>query len=179
MNKLTQLLKTLYDADDDCIFDPLIKGQIPTKKIPNEAMPVAFKCIGFSGNMDLIKYCISTYKFRCSRNILEGICMSGNKNTLDYALSKGLGRNNIDACLFGAAIGGHMDLIDWLIDEYDSEDWDDGLYGACLGGNIELVHLFIERGARDWIGARDYARLSLNSEEKDKILELLEEKIHD
>ena len=51
--------------------------------------------------------------------------------------------------LYGACIGGHIDIIKALI-EKGATDWNSGLFHACFGGHIDIVKFLIEKGAYDW-----------------------------
>lgn len=51
--------------------------------------------------------------------------------------------------LAGACIGGHMKLVELLIERSDDLDWNLGLCGACIGGHPAIALLMIEKGADD------------------------------
>ena len=57
--------------------------------------------------------------------------------------------NIINDGLYGACLGGHIELVNLMISR-GADDWNNGLSGACRGGHIELVNLMISRGADDW-----------------------------
>ncbi len=51
--------------------------------------------------------------------------------------------------LYGACIGGHIDIIELMI-EKGAGSWNGGLQCACRGGHINIVKLMIEKGASCW-----------------------------
>ena len=48
--------------------------------------------------------------------------------------------------LYEACRGGHQKLVNWLIENGES-DWYSGLRGACESGSVSLIQFMIERGA--------------------------------
>ena len=48
-----------------------------------------------------------------------------------------------------ACIGGHLHLVNFMI-EKGATDWNGGLLYACCYSNLHLVKLMIEKGATDW-----------------------------
>ena len=51
--------------------------------------------------------------------------------------------------LYGACQGGHMDIVNLMI-EKGADRWNSGLVYACSGGHIAIVKLMIEKGANQW-----------------------------
>jgi hypothetical protein len=51
--------------------------------------------------------------------------------------------------LAGACIGGHIELVELIIERSDDLDWNLGLCGACIGGHSDIALLMIEKGAND------------------------------
>ena len=55
----------------------------------------------------------------------------------------------VNSGMYGAAEGGHKELVDLFI-KNGANDWNDGMRGAAIGGYKELVEFFIEQGANHW-----------------------------
>jgi ankyrin repeat protein len=86
-------------------------------------------------------------KFACEENYEITLFLLQNKAD-DYKIA-----------LKHACKGGHMEIIELIIDfieNYDDDDkyddaiYNEGLYGACQGGQIEAIELMIEKGADNW-----------------------------
>lgn len=65
-------------------------------------------------------------------------------------------RSNLDYGMQGAALGGHMELIEFFI-EKGCKNWNAGLMGAATGGNLNIVKFFHKKGADNLNGAYLYA----------------------
>ena len=64
--------------------------------------------------------------------------------------------SNWDLGLYGACLGGHRELAEWMI-EKEATKWDWALEGACYGGHRGIAEWMIEKGARDWDWGLKYA----------------------
>ncbi len=75
---------------------------------------------------------------------LQDVCRLGYTQYIDYYLNLGA---NINRGLYGACEGGHIDLVELII-EKGANLGNMGLYHACKGGNIKIVELMIDKGAK-------------------------------
>src|SRR3989304_4421087 len=84
---------------------------------------------------------INDFKVCCiNNNIISIKILSLINNKLNWFLG-----------FYYACIGGHHDLVDFMINNYLLDVyWNLGLYGACRGGHIDLAKLMIDSGADDW-----------------------------
>ncbi len=71
-------------------------------------------------------------------------CLQGSGYWINYCIKKGADEWNWG--LEGACKGGHLDIIELMIDK--GANW--GLEGACKGGHLDIIELMIEKGAKDW-----------------------------
>lgn len=62
-------------------------------------------------------------------------------------MSKGANERNYSFYL--AALGGHMDVLQFMISK-GVNNWDAGLSGACAGGHMAIVQLMVLKGANNW-----------------------------
>ncbi len=76
-------------------------------------------------------------------------CENGDREQVDKLIEKGATYWGWDYGLCGACQGGHLDLVNLMI-ENGARRWNLGLMGACRGGHLELTNLIIEKGADDW-----------------------------
>jgi ankyrin repeat protein len=85
-------------------------------------------------------------------------CLHGWRNVV--TLLSNLGANDWSNALYSASIGGHMDIVNLIIDESihslqplrppDILNWNWGLVGACREGHIPIIKFMISKGANDW-----------------------------
>lgn len=59
-------------------------------------------------------------------------------------------------CMYGAARGGHQDVIDYCI-MHGANEWNWGMRDAARGGHLDIVKFFRDKGASDLIGAMESA----------------------
>ena len=117
------------------------------------------KLLSLGVSMDKLKYIngiTSLYK----------LCKDGNIIMILYAINRGYNKHNTghlfdvvrpygfkandwNGGLYGACEGGHMNIVNLMI-EKGANYWNHGLYGACHGGHMNIVNLMIEKGANYW-----------------------------
>lgn len=81
-----------------------------------------------------------------SRFILGAACRSGRRDFAEWGL---LGNTNYNASLESACEGGHIEMVNWMI-ELGATDYNKGLYGACVGGHVDLINLMLTLGATNY-----------------------------
>jgi len=74
---------------------------------------------------------------------LEELCPPISKYWINYFIKKGA--NNWNYILSVACQGGHLDLVNMMIQKGANVNW--GLAGACKGGHLDLVNMMIQKGA--------------------------------
>ena len=79
------------------------------------------------------------------RELLEAACQ-GSLFRVNELVRQGA---YVNSGMYGAAEGGHKELVDLFI-KNGANDWNDGMLGAAGGGHKELVDLFVKKGANDW-----------------------------
>lgn len=85
---------------------------------------------------------------------VKHLCISGDIESVTEMISKGIivksvKNNSLMWGLYGACYGGHMKLINLLI-EHGADNWDYGLMGACEGGHYDIMYIMVTRGASDF-----------------------------
>ena len=100
---------------------------------------------------EILKYSSKTKEFyKASKfhlmDLLTYLIIRENKVVDNWAY-----RNLLDWGIFGAAVGGHEDLVNYYL-EFNT-DINTALAGAAKGGNIELAKKLIQKGANDFDGA--------------------------
>ena len=89
--------------------------------------------------------------------LLEKYCENNDVIKIQKMLKMNLNWNWNNA-FYGACLGGHIDIVKFMIKK-GTNHWSCGLSYACIGGNIDIVKLMIEKGADDWdSGLRDACR---------------------
>ena len=83
-----------------------------------------------------------------------GAAATGNKELVLQCLGKSA---DPDRGLAGAALGGHMDIVQLMLSK-GATDYNDGLYGAAAGGHMDIVQLLLDKGAAPKWGLRGAAR---------------------
>ena len=80
---------------------------------------------------------------------LYGACQGGNKEIAEWMISKGA--TDWNGGLYCACKGGHKDMAEWIISKGKLLwlYWNGGLYGACQGGHLHMVEFMINKGATD------------------------------
>ena len=73
-----------------------------------------------------------------------GAAAAGNKELVLQCLDKG---GPPDWGLYGAAMGGHMDIVQLMLDK-GTINYDWGLRGAAMGGHMDIVQLMLSKGAK-------------------------------
>jgi hypothetical protein len=72
-------------------------------------------------------------------------CVGGNLNTIQLLIAKGA-NNNWDAGLIYASLGGHLDIVRFMVDN-GAKLWNEALIYACSREHLEIVKFLIEKGA--------------------------------
>ena len=81
---------------------------------------------------------------------LYQLCYKGDSDAVHTRISNDeITSNNVDNGLYGACIGGHLELANLMI-ENGATDFDIGLECACQGGHLDLANLLIAKGATDF-----------------------------
>jgi len=78
---------------------------------------------------------------------MYGAAEGGHKELVDLFIKKGA--NCWNDGMYNAAKGGHKELVDLFI-KNGANKWNLGMYGAAEGGHKELVDLFVKKGANNW-----------------------------
>lgn len=128
--------------------DLIISGSSQNK---NEFSSIISKYIALSGNLDLMKLLVDTYKFKSScwdDRILFYAGISGNLN-----LMKWIRKNNINKkvlcwrkhVIFYAALSGNYDMVVWMCCNGCNLENKKILGYAIIGGNCELVRWLYNR----------------------------------
>lgn len=90
-------------------------------------------------------------KYKIPYMILEKITEKGMKNIDLIQLFIKLDKTESwDRFMYGAAKGGHKDLVEFFINK-GADNWSYGLSGATQSGNLDLVDFFVKKGANDKI----------------------------
>jgi len=74
-------------------------------------------------------------------------CKGGHIDIIEMMIDKGAKKLNSE--LLKACVGGHLEIVKLMIKK-GANDWKWGLLNACYGGNIDIVRLIISNGANDW-----------------------------
>lgn len=143
------------------IFRTAVKGY-------NTVPPMVYYYIGFGGNLKLIRdYAVPAF----TRNILNGICASGNISILKQVLQNPLlnmyEKDMINACdigfggnidilkltqirpldaLYSACENGHYDMVKYILSEEKSNvfiSWEQIIRTACLYEHVEIICLLL------------------------------------
>ena len=85
---------------------------------------------------------------------LWGAALGGHMAIVQLMLSKGA--TDYDSGLFGAAAGGHMDIVQLMLSK-GATDYDGGLFGAAMSGHMDIVQLMLDKGATDLDSALEAA----------------------
>lgn len=83
-----------------------------------------------------------------SNNLLRNSCIGGNKDLINFVLEFE-DTDDFDIGLWGACNGGHKDIALDMI-QRGANNCNIGLLGACRGGHIDLINFMIDKGANDW-----------------------------
>ena len=94
------------------------------KQLPLTNLDFKLKCTAYIGDMGLVEFFID-------KDIKNGLA------------------NDWDWGMYGAALGGHKELVEFFI-EKGANMWNRGMMYAAEGGHKELVDFFIEKGANTW-----------------------------
>ena len=78
---------------------------------------------------------------------LPGACQGGHIDIVDLMINNGATEWNNG--LNRACFGGHRNIVERMI-EKGANDWNGGLRSACEGGDRHIVDFMIEKGAGDW-----------------------------
>lgn len=94
------------------------------------------------------------------------LCVKGDIVTVAEMITKGVisklvSNDSLMWGLYGACYGGHIELINLLI-EHGANNWDYGLMGACEGGRYDVIFMMTARGASNFNMALDGACASGN-----------------
>ena len=82
--------------------------------------------------------------------VLEYLCFKNHRDLLELLIPKDTNKwLNFNHGLFGACLGGHRDLAQWMM-ELGGNWWNMGLQGACRGGHQDLAQWMIDLGSKDW-----------------------------
>ena len=79
---------------------------------------------------------------------LYSACEGGHLNIINLIINR-CDYTGYNWGLFGACRNGHINIVKLII-EKGAHWWDYGLYGACKGGHIDIVKFMIEKGAKYW-----------------------------
>jgi len=79
------------------------------------------------------------------RELLEA-ARQGSLESINELIKQGA---NVNFGMFGAAEGGHKELVDLFVKK-GANNWNYWMCGAAKGGQKELVDLFVKKGATDW-----------------------------
>jgi len=78
---------------------------------------------------------------------LQGACKGGHMDLVQLMIDKGA--NNWNEGLLASCLGGHKDLAQFMIDK-GANDFNRGLHRACIGGHEHMVQMMIDNGAHEW-----------------------------
>jgi hypothetical protein len=109
-------------------------------------------------HINLVDYMIS--KGGDVNSGLEGACMSGNRNMIEYMFHQDA--DNLDEALSGACKGGNINIVYYIIDKgkpYLCFNWCQGLRSACVGGNLKIVKMMMRYVESD---GRTFYQIQLN-----------------
>ncbi len=103
-----------------------------------------FEAAGKSGNLNLVKYLITPdVPEEQIVNILKGAIEAGNINIVEF-----LDRDIPNNALLVAAKGGNIEMVEYLLNNYDIDINEDNFVNAASeSGNLELVKYFVKLGA--------------------------------
>ncbi|XP_033750497.1 ankyrin repeat, PH and SEC7 domain containing protein secG-like [Pecten maximus] len=80
------------------------------------------------------------------RSGLSGAAEGGHIDMVNFLLDRGADPAESDA-LSGAALGGHIEIVKILLDKGADVNKSDALSGAAGGGHIEIVKILLDKGA--------------------------------
>ncbi len=84
--------------------------------------------------------------------VFEDICKAGDTRCILLSLDRG--EYDLEYGLYGACEGGHIQIIDMLLEKtgaYPSKsEWNTALLTACRGGHRKAVDFVVDHGANDW-----------------------------
>jgi hypothetical protein len=81
---------------------------------------------------------------------LHNAALGGHLEVCEWLVGKGA--REFEWALSKAALGGHLEICEWLAGK-GARDFDGALYNAARGGHLEICEWLAGRGARDFVGA--------------------------
>lgn len=83
---------------------------------------------------------------------LNGALQGGHWGSVHYFLEKAGGVDNVnwDDALDYAARSGKREVVDWVFEQYEDADLDQGLFGAAVAQDRDMIDYFLEKGAQDY-----------------------------
>ena len=127
------------------------EGDTVTLESLKDKKHIAIYCTGAAaaGKKELVLQCFDKGngpKGAGPNTALGAAACGGHMDIVQLMLDKGA--TNYNSGLFGAALGGHMDIVQLMLYK-GADDYNKGLSGAAYGGHMDIVQLMLKRGATD------------------------------
>ncbi len=192
----TPLILAVYNNDSK-EFNKLLNKKVDvTIRAKSPSWPLnALDVAIFKNNFEAVKKLVQTGKFKSLQDYFENSCIHGNKQIVDFFISKGVNVNryseNGHSSLMSACSSGSHEIVESLIKsgaELNHQREVDGITGlmlAAFNGDLKSVEILLKNGAdkkiKDKNGERAYdyvdqiyPRLNVTEETKKKLKQLLE-----
>ena len=129
------------------------KSDTATLESLKDKKHIGIYCTGAAaaGNKELVLQCLDKGATDYNDG-LQVAALGGHMDIVQLMLNKGA---HPDYGLSGAAMGGHMDIVQLMLSK-GAINYNWGLFGAAGGGHMDIVQLLLSKGAAD-LGSALYA----------------------